>query len=555
MAQSALERAKAAYAERDWVSARNRFEQAHAEAPLGADDLAALADCSWWLGDIDQCLPVQHEVYRLHVEAGRAADAALMALEIAYALSLRGEQAQASGWMSRGARHLADQPEGPAHGYFGYIAFEEAFWGGDLATALAQADEVHALGARHGDANLVALGVLGRGRVLVKQGRLAEGMALLDEAMLAATSEELAPGWAGNIYCHLMFACFEIADLRRAGEWTEATVSWCERMPGAGPFLGICRVHRAQLLVVHGAWADAEREVALVRDTFAHFNVEIVAESHYQLGELRRRRGDFDAAESSYRQAHALGRDPQPGLALLRLAQGRVRSAESAIRLALVGAEGDRLQRAALLAPAADIALEAGDLDAARDVAAELEATSAEFGTDGLHAPACHVRGAVLLAGGAPAEAVARLREALRLWQGLHAPYEVARVRLLLAEACTALGDGDAAALELEAAKAELDGLGADPDVAAGGLARALATRGARADGLTSREAEILDLLGSGLTNQQIADRLVLSVRTVERHLATVYGKLGLQGRNARAAAVRYALGESATQPAPGGSA
>jgi tetratricopeptide (TPR) repeat protein len=324
MAQSKLEHARAAYAERDWDIARDRFREAHAEAPLGTDDLAALADCSWWLGDIDQCLLVQQEVYRLHLEAGRAADAALMALEIAYTLSLRGEQAQASGWMSRGVRHLADEPEGPAHGYLGYIAFEEAFWGGDLATALAQADQVHALGARHGDANLVALGVLGRGRVLVKQGRLGEGMTLLDEAMLAAVSDELDPGWAGNIYCHLMLACFEIADLRRAGEWTEATASWCERMPGAGPFLGICRVHRAQLLVVHGAWADAEREVTWVRDRFAHFDVEIVAESHYQLGELRRRRGDLDAAEASYRQAHALGRDPQPGLALVRLARDRL---------------------------------------------------------------------------------------------------------------------------------------------------------------------------------------------------------------------------------------
>jgi ATP/maltotriose-dependent transcriptional regulator MalT len=535
MAQVPLKQARAAYARRDWVVAREGFRAAAAEAPLAADDLAAMADCSWWLGDLDDSLPAQQEAYRLHLEVGRIADAALMALEIGYTLSLRAEHAQASGWMSRGVRHLAEEPEGPAHGVLAYIGFEESFHGGDLDTALERADKVHELGTRHGDPTLVALGVLGRGRVLVARGEVTRGMRLLDEAMVAAVSDDLDPAWAGNIYCHLMLACHDLADLRRAGEWTEATARWCERMPGAGPFMGICRVHRAQVLTARGDWTHAEREIAHVCEELASFDVEVVAEAHYQRGELRRHRGDLVGAEEALRAAHALGRDPQPALALLRLAQGRADAAAASLRTALEAAR-DPLARAKLLPTVVEAALATGDADTARAADEELRATAERYATAGLHASADHVHAEVALADGDVDAASVAARGSLRAWQELGVPHEVARLRLVLASACEALGDHDAAALEREAAADTLARLGAG--------SRPAPTAQGPAPGLTPRETEVLRLVATGRTNQQIATQLVLSVRTVERHLSTVYDKLGVRGRSARALAVSHAFRE-----------
>ncbi|CAN5327878.1 LuxR C-terminal-related transcriptional regulator [soil metagenome] len=474
--------AREAYRRRDWILARERFGTACEQAPLAADDLRALADCSWWLGDLDQALPAQQAAYRLYVDAGQPRPAAMMALETGYTLALRGEDAQASGWIGRAIRLLQDEPEAAEHGYLVYLDFEGALGAADLDAALAAALRVHSLGVRFGDPNLIAMGVLGQGRVLVKHGRVTEGMALLDEAMVAAVSDDLEPGWAGNIYCHLMLACHEIADLRRAGEWTRATARWCDSMPGAGPFMGICRVHRAQLLQVRGAWDEAEREVVRVCAELAHFHVSSVAEAHFQLGDLRRQRGDLPGAETAFRAAHGLGRDPQPGLALLRLAQGRAETAAASIRIALAAAAPDPLARARLLPAAVEIGIAIGDVERASDASAELAAIARSYDTGGLAAVASHARGAVLLAEGGAEQALQQLREALRLWQGLAAPYEAARVRVLMARACEALGDGDTATLERAAARAEFVRLGAPPYPGT-----AAPARGARTDGLTQR--------------------------------------------------------------------
>ncbi|MGH2749587.1 MAG: LuxR C-terminal-related transcriptional regulator [Actinomycetota bacterium] len=533
-----LEGAREAYRRRDWTSARKGFGAAREGAALSAKDLSALADCAWWLGDLDEALPAQQEAYRRYIDAGQPRPAALMALETGYTLALRGEEAQASGWMSRALRLLEDEPESAEHGYLVYIEFEDALGASDLDTAVTRARRVQDMGHRFEDPNLVAMGVVGQGRVVVKQGRVGEGMALLDEAMVAAISDDLEPGWAGNIYCHLMLACHEIADLRRAGEWTQATARWCESMPGAGPFMGICRVHRAQLLQVQGAWDEAEREVGRVCDELAHFHVGIVAEAHYELGNLRRQRGDLTGAEAAFTTAHGLGRDPQPGMALLRLAQERAESAAASIRSALAAEERDPLARARLLPAAVEIALAAGDVDYARAASEQLDRIARTYGTAGLAASSSHARGAVLLADGGADKALQPLREALKLWQELRAPYEAARVRVLVARAYEALHDRDSATLEREAARAEFVRLGAPPDTGAG----ASVAKPTRKDGLTDREAQILAMVATGQTNQQIAAELVLSIRTVERHLATVYQKLGLRGRSARAAAVSYAL-------------
>jgi DNA-binding NarL/FixJ family response regulator len=535
-----LDRARAAYRRRDWLAARSAFDEARDHAPLEADDLSALANCSWWLGDLAAALPAQTEAYRLYIDAADPGPAAVTAMDIAYTLSLRGDEAQASGWMSRAARLLQDLPEGVEHGYLDYIVgFEAAFDAGELDDAYRAAQRVEDMGQRFGDQTLVAAGVLGQGRVLMKRGRVRDGMALLDEAMVAAVSDELDPGWAGNIYCHLMRACEELADLRRASEWTEVTMRWCERMPGAGPFLGICRVHRAQVLRVRGAWKDAEREVLRVCEERPYFDVGMAGEAHYQLGDLRRQRGDLAGAETAFVAAQRLGRDPQPGAALLRLAKGQTAAAETAISAALAAAEGDPLARARLLPAAVEIAVAADDLTRAREASDELQQIADLYGTTGFAAQAAHARGLLLLASHDREAALGRLRQAVRIWQNLGAPYDTARARLLLAVAYEALGDREAAGVERATARDELTRLGAPSPTEL-----ALTARPGNAAGLTPREAEVVSLVAAGHTNQEIASELVVSIRTVERHLSTVYDKLGVHGRSARAAAVSHALRE-----------
>jgi DNA-binding CsgD family transcriptional regulator len=529
-----LEGARAAYGERDWVAARKRFREAAAGGDLTGDDLYALANCAWWLGDLDEALPALERAYRRYLEEGSGQTAALVALDIGYTRVIRGDEAQGTGWLGRAERLLEDEGPCAERGYLVYVAYEDALERSDLEQALEHAREVLGTGRRFDDPTLVALGVFAEGRVLIARGEVERGMELLDEAMVAATTDELDPGWAGNIYCSMMLACWQLADWRRAGEWTEVTARWCEAMPGAGPFMGICRIHRAQVLQARGAWRDAEAEARRVLDELSDFMPSMVGEAHYALGDLRRQRGELAAAEESYRAAHRLGRDPCPGLALLRLVQGRRQAAASSIARALEAAANEPLTRARLLPAAVEIALAADDVRRARRGADELMAIASDYGTLGLRAEADAACGTVTLAEGDPA-AAAQLGDALRGFQELRMPYQAARVRLLLADVHHALGHADDAALEEQTAQAELKRLGAAPPPRRGP---------ARSDGLSAREAEVLALVADGRSNQEIAAELVLSVRTVERHLATIYRKLGLHGRSARAAAVRHALGD-----------
>ena len=529
---SDLDAARAAYGQRDWVAARDAFRAARAAAPLSGDDLYALANTYWWLGELDDALPLLADAHRELLAEGRPRTAALVALDTGYTCALRSEEAQASGWLARAVRLLDGEGDCAERGYLLYCDVESASEGGDLDTALAGAREVVEIGSRFADRCLIALGALAEGRIRIKQGDLRRGMTLLDEAMVAAVSEDLDPGWAGNIYCNLMLTCWELGDWRRADEWTAATARWCEAMPGAGPFMGICRVHRAQVMHLRGDWAGAEVEVRRVCEDLAHFHVAMVGEATYELGELHRQRGSLDAAEEAFSKAHRLGRDPQPGLALLRLAQGRPASAAAAVNRALSDA-ADRLGRARLLPAAVEVSLAIGDTSRARAAADELTTLAESYRTPGFRAHAASACGAVALAEGDAVAAAALLRNAVHRWQEIGARYEAARTRLHLAQCLVTLGDDDAAAMERRVATADLEALGVR-------VPRTAPAR--RLDGLTSREVEVLGLVADGRSNQEIADTLVLSVRTVERHLATAYQKLGLSGRNARAGAVRYML-------------
>jgi DNA-binding NarL/FixJ family response regulator len=528
-----LEAAHEAFGRREWAAARDCFNAARETGRLPADDCYALAEAAWWLGAIDESLTAWAQAYQLYLEAGQSRRAAMSAMFLAAHSMERGDAAAGAGWMSRAHRLLVDEPEAAEHGYSLYFEIFSMLARGDFDGAVAAAGRVQDIGRRFSDPNLVAIGVLGEGRALIKQGRVVDGMTLLDEAMLAALSDQLHPVWTGAIYCHLMDVCHELVDMRRAGEWTQAAKRWCERLPEAVLYRGICRVHHAQVLHVQGAWAQAEQEASSACNDLVGVHVVTVAEGHYELGEIRRLRGDLVGAEEAFRRAHELGRDPQPGLALLRLAQGRLDVAVASIHATLAAETQDRLARARLCVAAAEIALAAGDSKGAGKAADELQATAAAYGSSGLEAASRQARGAVLLADGQPAEALGMLRSACRLWQELDAPYDAARARLLLAQAYRALGDEDAAALELDAAQRVFDQLGATLD--ARRVAR-LRGQSVLPGGLTRREAEVLGLVAVGKSNREIAAELFLSDKTVARHLANIFTKLDLSSRTAAAA-------------------
>ena len=511
------EQAAQAAGRRDWQAAYDLL------AGLGdrsAEDTQRLAEAAWWLGRMDESIRLYAEAYRQQLAAGDDQGAARAALLMAISSRLVGEPAQSEGWLGRCTRLLASMPEGAEHGYSLYLRIAALLGSGDLDAALESARRMQDLGRRFSDPTLACLGMYYEGRTRIKQARVREGLAMLDEAMLAVLSDELAPLWTGAIYCGLMDACHELHDLRRAFEWTEATRRWCEPLPLTSLYPGICRVHRAQVLQTRGEWRRAEEEAMGACQDMVGVDVWAVADAYYEIAEIRRLRGDLAGAEAAYTQANECGRDPQPGFALLRLAQGRVDAAAAAIAAALAPEGGSRLGRAPLLVAQVEIALAAGDVTLAETSAQDVVGTAVDFDSAGLGAEGNRCRGAVLLAQGRPVEAMAALRMAFNVWQELDAPYDVARTRLLLADAYGALGDADAEARERSAATACFARLGV------------VAAREGLPKGLTAREVEVVRLIAAGDSNRAIAEKLVLSQKTVARHVSNIFGKVGATSRS-----------------------
>jgi DNA-binding CsgD family transcriptional regulator len=535
-----------AHRNRDWPAAHRRLTALGRRRELPPDGLAVLSDSAWWLGRVDESIATGQDAYRGFVAAGRPRPAASAAIGVAVNLFLRGQAEPGAGWLQRAGRLLAGLPECAEQGYLCYLTeVEGALDGPDPDAVVTAARQVADLGRRLGVPNLSAAGAMGEGRVLVRRGRVVEGMALLDEAMVAVLADRLDPDWAGNLYCHMMAACHEVGDVRRAVHWVAATIKWLATLPCAAVFAGICRVHRSQVLQVTGDWQRAEAEADRACRDLADVHVLAAAEGHYQVGELRRLRGDLTAAAAAYRRAHELGRDPQPGHALLRLAEGAADAAGRSLHTALLARTGERLARVPLLVAQGEVALARGDLAPARAAADELAATAAVYGSSGLVGAACRARGALLLAESRPADALPVLVEACRLWHGCGARHDTARLRVLLARAYRALDDPDSTARELDVAETVFAELGAGPD-----RAQVAELRGARPAGLTAREVDVLRCLAAGRTNREIAAALVISEKTVGRHLAHIFTKLGVTTRTAAAA---YAHGNGLMGRTPHG--
>jgi DNA-binding NarL/FixJ family response regulator len=538
-ADDALAAGRDAYARRAWEDAHASLRRADRDSPLEADDLSLLATAAYMLGRDDDYLDALERAHRVQLEAGRLPPAVRCAFWIGLNRLLRGETSRATGWFAR-AQRLLDREEGDRveGGYLLIPALLEAVAAGDWEAACATAAAAAEVAERFGDADLLALAGHEQGHALVRRGRVEDGLRLLDEAMVAATAGELSPIVTGLVYCSVIAYCRDLYELRRAREWTDALTQWCEQQPDMVAHSGVCLVHRAEILELQGDWGDALEEARRASERCARGTVNRAAEGQaiYLQGDVRRLRGELGAAEEAYREASRYGSEPQPGLALLRLAQGNHEAAAAAMRRAL-GETSDPLRRARLLSAQVEILVAAGDDRRARGACRELGEISARHRGAVLEAMAAGAEGAVTLAGGDAGAALATLRHARQLWQELAAPYEEARVRVLAGLACRELGDEDAAALELEAARGVFARLGAAPDLA---RVDSLSAPPAPADahGLTPRELEVLRFVAAGETNRAIAARLVLSERTVDRHVSNILMKLGVPSR---AAATAYA--------------
>jgi DNA-binding CsgD family transcriptional regulator len=507
---------------------------------LGPDELERYGIAAYLTGHQAFSIDICTRAHNAALERGDTRLAARAAFWIAFALLDAREPARAAGWVARCRRLLEE--EGQDCVERGYVMLPSVLLlvgQGDLVGAEAGFASAEAIGTRFGDRDLTSLARQGRGRALIALGRTSEGLALFDEVMVSVTAGEVTPIVAGVVYCSVISQCFDMLDIRRAQEWTTALNDWCQAQPSLVPYKGECLAHRAEILTLRGRWADALDEAGHACDALVSAKGPGPGTAAYGLGELHRLRGDVAAAEDAYARASEHGRLPYPGLALLRLAQGQHEVARAAIEHAMAEPLRGR-QRANLLSGAVEILIATGDAAAAGRAAEELEAIAARFETPWLRAMSASACGAVRVADGSAHEALTPLREAAAIWRDLDAPYEVARVSVLIGRACQALGDADGARMEWEAAARSFRQLGASPALGElGSLMNRQPPLSADSGNLSPREVEVLRLIARGYTNRLIGRKLGISEKTVARHISNIFIKLDL---TSRAAATAYAF-------------
>jgi DNA-binding NarL/FixJ family response regulator len=528
-----LELGRERYEEGAWSAAYEALAAADRGASLDATDLELLARSAYMIGRDDDYVDGLERAHRAHLAAAATRPAVRCAFWIGHNMLFRGRSGPARGWFTRAERLLAqDAGDCVERGYLLIPLWLEQMRAGDWDAGLATAATAAAIGERHGDLDLTWLARDEQGRALVHMGRVQDGLRLVDEALVAAAAGELSPIIAGIVYCNTIGFCRDVYELAHAREWTDALTRWCRRQPEMIAHNGLCLVHRAEIMQLRGEWTQAlaEAQLAASRFTDGALNRLACGSAHYRAGEVHRVRGEFAAAEDAFQEARRCGCEPQPGLALLRLAQGNDTAAAAAIRRA-AGETTAPLERAGLLPAYVEIMIAAGELEPARAACEQLAEIALRQGSTALHAMSDHATGSLALADGDGRAALVALRRACDAWNALEAPYEAARARVLLAAACRAVGDADTAELELDAARGAFELLGAAPDVAA--LQR---NPPGAAHGVTARELEVLRLVAAGMSNRAIAAELVISEHTVARHLQNLFAKLGVSSRTAASA-------------------
>jgi ATP/maltotriose-dependent transcriptional regulator MalT len=523
-----LIRARESFERREWVAAYDALSELD-PSTLTGDDFAQLATAAALLGRRNDCVQALQRAYQLNLDAGETLAAVRCAFWLAMALVMGGEMAVGGGWIARAQRLVDDVTEDVVER--GYVLMPVMFRyivSGEFAAAHELAVSITEYGRRFSEPDLLAMGLCAQGRLLLYEGRVPEGLAHLDEAMVGVVS----PIFSGHVYCTMIEGCQEICDLARAAEWTTALTTWCDAQPGLVLFTGQCAVHRGQIMRAHGAYAEAldEFDRAVQRYVLAD-TPPAAGLAMSERGDVLRIRGDFQAAEEAYDEATRFGHEPQPGLAQLWLARGRQTAALGAIRR-LLAEPRDPVHRSQLLPAGVQILLACGEVDQAAGLAEELAGIAESFESAALRAMAGYATASVRLARGDATGAVPQLRAASRLWTELAATYEVARCRMLLGRAYQLLGDLDSARTELTEARRTFADLGAVP----GEREASQLLHPAAPGGLTAREVEVLRLVASGRSNTEIAAELVLSEKTVARHLSNIFGKLDVSSRTAAAA-------------------
>lgn len=538
-ADDLLGQARASYAERLWDEAYALFARVEGDDELDVEDLERFGLAAFLTGHDDASTAAWTSAHSARLAADQPERAARDAFLIGSNLIFRGELAPARGWFARGGRFLEGRPEAAEHGWLLTLNGLARMFTGDPAGAEPAFQTSVRIAQAHRDPGLLTMAQLGAGMSRLLLGDLDAGMPLLDECMVGVTAGDVSPMYAGMAYCTAIMGSADVFDLRRAQEWTTALTQWCDTQPGLVPFRGNCLIHRCELMRLRGSWGEALQAAEdACRYLSGPVSWDTLGSAYYQLAEVQRLRGDFDDAEQNYRRGNESGHRPEPGIALLRLVQGRSDAAAAMLRRAL-DETADPPMRARLLPAQVEVMLDTGNVDAAEAAAGELAQIAQDIGAPYLRALAASTEGAVALAKGEARGALPRLRAAADLWRDLECPYELAKTWVLVGVACLELEDPETAAMEFDGARAMLTRLGAEPDLT---RLEAVANRSgehASTAGPTTRELQVLKLVAQGLTNRAIAKELGLSEKTIARHVSNLLARLDLPSR---AAATAYAF-------------
>jgi class 3 adenylate cyclase len=461
--QDPLDAGRDALRRQQWQEGYELLRAADEAGELGPEDLLLLGEAAMWVGQMDLVVAYFERAYRGYLQEGRTLRAAFVATWIAHIQKNNLQLSVAGGWMSRAKRLLDLEDEAAEHGYWALQKSLDELNDGNFAEALQLAKKAEELGRRFGDRNLEIRGLQRQGSALIAQGEVAEGKLLLDEASAAALSGELDPFSTLTVYCNTIGACRDVADFESAGEWTDQAMAFCEAN-SAGAFPGMCRVNRAEVLRFKGRLNEAEEIADSAGQELRVWIPRIAGAAFYELGEVRFRLGELAQAEQAFREADELGRTPEPGLSLLRLAQGNGKGALASIRRA-VGVESLSQPALSRLLPAAvEIAVAEVEHEEAAGYAERLASIAEAFDTSALKASAAFAGGQVALARDDADGAYQAFRQARTTWDATGATYDVARAREELGRALRASGDEDAAIWELQAAAARFERLGAVRD-------------------------------------------------------------------------------------------